>query len=312
VRIGEGAPRCYSRIVRVATAILVAVVLVGCRPTEQGLLTRIEPVSAALANPLRVSRTAFEERPDMVLVEGIGVCALFDPRSCDLVMAWRGSVERLGKVHDFSQATSRPRIADRDGVLVDYLDDALIADDASLSTARPSLEASVDLRGSSDAWLWFEERGRTPVRLDLVCEGGAGPAACFESACHVTSETEWQWNLKRLPRCDGVLTMRLSCATHPKEVRGVRVLRELVAWRDSSGVPLHTRWRGYSLDADGSVRLAFDLARAGERPVLVEQRLSPRADGGIDTAFVGTIPSDALLHLEVPRARSLAGAMATP
>ena len=248
----------------------------------------------------------------MVLIESRRVCAVFDPRTCDLVMVWRGGLDQRGKVHDFSQQTSRARVADRDAVLLDRHDDMLVAETIRLDDDQPVFETTLGLAGTSDAWLWFEETGRTAARFDMTSGDDGSTCSWFESACHITSDTDWQWNLKRLPRTQSALQMRVTSAAHPKLIRNMRLLRETVAWTTPTGLPCPVRWRGYSLLADGSVALRFDLVPAAGAATRLVQRLSPRADGGIDSAFADPPRTGVRLHGEIAGSMSFPGSIDAP
>ena len=211
---------------------------------------------------LIVRRSSFADRPDMVLLDsGAGGHAVFNPRTGSIDMAWRGSVDRRGKVFDFSQETSRASAEDaKRDILVDRLAPEVIAQAIVLDQSAPRFEATFSLAGTADAWIWFEELGRTPVRVDLFDAKTQTNIGWFESACHATSETEWQWNLKRLPRTTGEVRAVITSIRMPKQVRALKILRENVAWTDEHGTPCSVRWRGFEhLDSSTTV-LRFDLS----------------------------------------------------
>lgn len=220
----------------------------------------------------------------MVLLDfGNGAHAAFNPRTGSLDTIWRGSLSRRGKVFDFSQETSRALPLQREI-------------DMRLERTKP-VElvdgASFDLTGTSDAWLWFEEQGRIPLTIELIDVQSERSIASFESATHVTSESEWQWNLKRLPRGHDHLRVNVhlpSQADHRKAIRSMRVLFERTAWT-SSGSDLTVRWRGYDIERDRSVRLRFDLIDAQGSVTPIAQRLRARGECGFESWFEGAIPT---------------------
>ena len=275
-------------------AILVVAILWGC-------VGGAPPASSPHPS---VSRSSFADRPDMVLVDfDNGTHALFNPRTCGLEMAWRGSLDARGKVHDFSQETSRAKVEGEAGeVLVDRVAPGVIADRVTLTSADPRFEANFSLAATADAWLWFEEVGRTPVHVDIADAVSGVSLGWFESACHVTSETDWQWNVKRLPRTTSEVRLALSCATLPKEVRGLRVLRELVAWTDAGGTPRRVRWRGYEYDTTGRTLVHFDLVEDDGSVAPVTCAFTATRNG-FKMDYLKRVPEWARCYGEVPSDR---------
>lgn len=222
----------------------------------------------------------------MVLIDsGIGAHAVFNPRTGSLDMAWRGSVDRRGKVFDFSQETSRASTTDaKRDILLDRLAPEVLAETIVLDQSAPRFEVTFSLAGTADAWIWFEELGRTPLRVDLFDARTHTSIGWFESACHVTSEREWQWNLKRLPRSTGEVRAVLTSVRMPKQVRAVKLLRERVAWTDEQGTACVVRWRGFEhVDAHTTVfRFDLSLPNADTEPA---ELVAQDHDGALTFSF---------------------------
>ena len=242
----------------------------------------------------------------MVLIDfHNGSHALFNPRTCSLDQVWRGSVQWRGKVFDFSQETSQslPLVGPED-FLVNRLAAVPLLESLSLTADEPTARVrGIDLTGTSDAWLWFEERGRAPIRFELLDSKSAAPVAHFESATHVTSDDAWQWNLKRLPRWNGSLDALLTCGTLPKSIRSLRVLLEASAW-SADGTPCAVRWRGYDLEANHSVRLRFEITLPDGRRCPITQFLQGSDGGGCESWFAPPLPTHLQYDGETPSRHS--------
>ena len=225
-----------------------------------------------------VHRAAFRDRAAMVLVDaGNGCWAAFNPRTAGIDLAWRGEVDWRGKVHDFSQETSRPR----GEVLLDRTQPiATLAD----TTLAPGTNVILFTGAGAPGPRWhsllvaFEERSRQPVAVRVTEQDGTERVR-FESATHVSSDSEWQWNFKAIagPTIPFAIEWR-NDGTAPKPLRALRLEGEQVSWTDRDGSPLAVTWRGYETLPD-SVLLHFDLAGADGRGVPVTQRLSPAGRG---------------------------------
>lgn len=233
---------------------------------------------------ITVTRAAFEDHLEMVLLDfGNGAHAAFNPRTASLDTVWRGSLSLRGKVFDFSQETSRAL-------------PLLGPTDMRVERTRPVEAcngATLDLTGTSDAWLWFEEQGRIPLKIELVDAQSEQPVGSFESATHVSSETDWQWNLKRLPRGHDRLRVTVHFPTpamHAKAIRSMRLLVERAAWTGVGG-PLIVRWRGYDIERDSSVRLRFDLIDAQGSVTQVAQRVRAVLPCGFESWYESAMPT---------------------
>lgn len=227
----------------------------------------------------------------MVLIDFQGgVHAAFNPRTCALDMVWKGDVDWKGKVYDFSQSTSQPKSEGGiNSVLLDCLSPVELVSSIHLDGDHPRVQLGpVDLSGTSDAWLWFEEVGRKPVRVEINDAATHAMLSWFESATHVTSDSDWQWNLKRLPRTTSTIDIAFIGTPPSKEVRSVRLLTQRVHWT-SGAVALETRWHGYRFEKDGSLVLKFEILLASGQPMHVEQSLRATV-AGFASSFSGTVP----------------------
>lgn len=245
-------------------------------PMAPGALFLVMLVAAAPAPA--VHRAAFRDRAAMVLIDaGNGCWAAFNPRTAGIDLAWRGDVDWRGKVHDFSQETSRPRgetLLDRTRPI------AALAD----TTLAPGTNVILFTGAGTPGPRWhsllvaFEERSRQPVSV-RVSEADGSERVRFESATHVSSDAEWQWNFKAVggPTLPFAIEWRNE-GTAPKPLRALRLEGEQVAWTDRDGNPLAVAWRGYEPLPD-AVLLHFDLAGADGRRTPVVQRIAAAGRG---------------------------------
>lgn len=235
-------------------------------------------LSLAAAPAPSVHRAAFRDRAAMVLVDaGNGCWAAFNPRTAGIDLAWRGDVDWRGKVHDFSQETSRAR----GEVLLDRTQPiASLAD----TTLAPGTNVILFTGAGAPGPRWhsllvaFEEQSRQPVAV-RVTEPDGSERVRFESATNVSSETEWQWNFRSIrgPALPAAIEWRNE-GTAPKPLRALRLEGEQVAWTDRDGTPLTVTWRGYEPKPD-AVLLHFDLSRADGRSTEITQRISAARRG---------------------------------
>jgi hypothetical protein len=239
----------------------------------------------------------------MVLIDvGNGVWCAFNPRTASYDVVWRGDVEWRGKVHDFSQDTSRPR----GEILRDRTQPVATAPDAVLQPGQ-----TITMRTASGARmpLWhalliaFDEQGRTPVTVRAV-ESDGRERLHFQSCTHVTSDLEWQWNFKIMNGHARPASIEwTNTGTSPKPLRAMRLEGEEVTWIDGGGYALTVNWKGYELTPD-AVLLRFDLVSKDGTRVEASQRVTAKGKGvRIETSG---IPEDYIWFTTLSETRAVA------
>ena len=261
------------------------------------------PATAAPPAAPRVHRAAFRDRAAMVLIDiGNGVWCAFNPRTASYDVVWRGDVEWRGKVHDFSQDTSRPR----GEILRDRTQPVATAPDAVL---QPRQTISMPTASGARMPVWhslliaFEEKGRTPVTVRAV-ENDGRERLHFESCTHVTSDLEWQWNFKIMNGPARPASVEwTNTGTSPKPLRAMRLEGEEVTWMDGEGYGLTVNWKGYELTPD-AVLLRFDLVSKDGTRVEASQRVTAKGKGvRIETSG---IPEDYIWFTTLSDTRAVA------
>ena len=261
------------------------------------------PAPAAPPDAPRVHRAAFRDRAAMVLIDaGNGVRCAFNLRTASYDVIWRGDVEWRGKVHDFSQDTSRPR----GEILRDRTQPVATAPDAILQPGQ-----TISMRTASGARmpLWhalliaFDEQGRTPVTVRAV-ESDGRERLHFQSCTHVTSDLEWQWNFKIMNGPARPASIEwTNTGTSPKPLRTMRLEGEEVTWMDGEGYGLTVNWKGYELTPD-AVLLRFDLVSKDGTRVEASQRVTANGKGvRIETSG---IPEDYIWFTTLSDTRAIA------
>ncbi|MGE0001145.1 MAG: hypothetical protein AB7F50_04440 [Fimbriimonadaceae bacterium] len=253
----------------------------------------IEPTSRA-----SVTRAAFEDRHAMVLVGppdgGAGLWIAFNPRTASIMKVWDGTLDRRGKVFDFSQENSRAEgkvIAAAPDELVRLPDGPAAPRGWQLKDVRwqgggwhfDSAGASItsppfDRKGMQDVYVAFDEASRKArLNVSVLTESGAPTGEQFQSGTHVTSDTEWQWNYKRILVGPGRARVRAfqTAQSDNKSVRNLRVFADPVGWT-WGGVPVRS-----------AQLVAYQLLP--ERAVLIECRLTG-PDGDIEAVTVTVKP----------------------
>ncbi|MBL9141792.1 MAG: hypothetical protein JNK53_07995 [Phycisphaerae bacterium] len=289
------------RMLRSSSDVLLAAAacsLVGCAASAPAARPAQSPAPppasrSELHAVQRVHRASFEDRPGMLLADlGQGWWAAFNPRTCAIDMVWRGDVDWRGKVYDFSQGNSQAR----GSVALTRMDPIAAMEAAVLTDEGPRNRLTgLDLSDFRTAYIAFDEQRRSPVRCELVEHTGGVREVLlsFESSTSHTSETEWMWNFKQVPRavCDRARHASLGMASRAatKPIRNLRVYGERIAWRGAAGAPLPAEWGGYSL-ASGELTLRFTVDGAP-----VELRVAALADGtGVALRWTG-VPTTATL-----------------
>jgi hypothetical protein len=225
-----------------------------------------------------VHRAAFRDRAAMVLVDCCNGCwAAFNPRTAGFDTVWRGDVDWRGKVHDFSQESSRPR-----GTILRDRTQPIAQLDAV--TLQPGEHVTLRTAATTRMPLWhsllvaFDEQVRTPVTV-RVTENDGRDRVRFRSCTNVSSDREWQWNFKSVRGPSRPATVEwINDGTKPKPLRNLRLEGEEVAWMDGAGAALRVTWQGYDVRPDG-VDLRFTLTAKDGTAAPVVQRVAAQGDG---------------------------------
>ena len=261
------------------------------------------PATAAPSAAPRVHRAAFRDRAAMVLIDiGNGVWCAFNPRTASYDVIWRGDVEWRGKVHDFSQDTSRPR----GEILRDRTQPVATTPDVIL---QPRQTISMPTASGARMPVWhslliaFEEKCRTPVTVRAV-ENDGRERFHFQSCTHVTSDLEWQWNFKIMNGPARPASIEwTNTGSAPKPLRAMRLEGEEVTWMDGDGYALTVNWKGYELTPD-AVLLRFDLVSKDGTRVEASQRVTAKGKGvRIETSG---IPEDYIWFTTLSETRAVA------
>lgn len=242
------------------------------------VLALLAGASTAPTAPPAVHRAAFRDRAAMVLVDaGNGCWAAFNPRTASFDAVWRGEVDWRGKVHDFSQETSRPRgemLRDRTRPIAQI----------EQVTLQPGEHVTLRTAATTRMPLWssllvaFDEQVRTPVTV-RVTENDGRDRLRFQSCTNVSSDREWQWNFRTVHGPSRPATVEwINEGAKPKPLRNLRLEGEEVAWMDGAGGALRVTWQGYDLRADG-VDLRFTLTAKDGTAAQVVQRVAPQGTG---------------------------------
>ncbi len=252
-----------------------------------------------------VHRLAFEDRSRMVLLRmPKGLWIAFNPATCAVQKAWRGSVAWKGKVFDFSQGNSQAQgtslyespsvLASADGAGpgagwqtqgVTLGQGAFQFSDQGGQIA--SLE--IDAEGWSNIFAAYEETSRKgPFRFEV--RSGDAVEQWFETTMHGASETDWQWGMKLLePRSSRFRLVVEQAPGLQKRLRRLRITGDRAPYWQG-GRPLLARWRGYRI-ADESrpeIELRYDLL--AQPPVAVRHTFAP-TESGWEERIEGDFPA---------------------
>lgn len=298
-------------------------VLFGTRDATR--TSSIESVAQDRGRDPWVFRALFEDRTRMLLIAaGDDWWFAFNPDIGGWHRVWQGSVDFRGKVWDFSQDNSRATgetiLAPPDELLslreevfgVDALDwqfDRVIYQDGGwrFDGANASITSpDIDLTGWLRLYLAFDERSRSgPIRVEVLDASNDELviAQWFDSTMHGSSDTDWQWNFKRItPQLESARIRFVQReAKHSKSVRAIRLFGDRAAWftevrRDNGDTELtmpEPVFRGYQLiNQTEAVVLEYDLLLPDGRKIALAHRADRRkgAPGVEETIIVRDKP----------------------
>ena len=264
------------------------------------LLTQQEPI-VPIARPgvdgrgrdPWVFRCIFEDRTRMVILAvAPDWWMAFNPETCAMHKVWRGKMDFRGKVWDFSQENSRAegqvffaspselwRMPVND--IGRWKASGLTWDSNGWKLAPGGVvdSATFSLQGWQRVFVAFDETGRQ-ARFDVRIRSG-GEEQQFGSATHVSSDTDWQWNFKRveIPASEGTTVRVTNPGSTAKKLRNLRMYGDRPSWFDTEGRPLKVIWRGYDLIRQTKgVTLRYDLMLPSGDRVAVQH--SPDLENG--------------------------------
>jgi len=210
-----------------------------------------------------VFRAIFEDRTRMViLAPAPDWWMAFNPETGAMHKVWRGKMDFRGKVWDFSQdnsrATGRVYLASP-SLLWQLPDDGRLPADWSaqgvtfangswnLAPGATLKAPSIDASGWRRVFVAFDETSRKgPFRVTIANEGSPAAAQWFDSALSVGSETDWQWNFKRIADPGAQMVVKVETPV-AKKLRGLRLYGDRPSWFDGRGRELTVLWDGYEL-----------------------------------------------------------------
>ena len=232
----------------------------------------------------------------------------FNPETCAMHKVWQGKMDFRGKVWDFSQDNSRAegrilfaspseiwRLADDGRVPDGWKSDGLVPEKGgwTFPTSGAKLTSPpFDASGWRRVFLAFDETGRKGrVHVELADQAGRAAPQWFESATSVDSDTNWQWNFKRVERPTSSLRVTLSSTVPGKRVRNLRMYGDRPSWAGADGRPLSVVWGGYGLtDKTKAVDIDYTLRLPSGKSVSVRHRPESTQDGWTETLTVKGLP----------------------
>lgn len=259
-----------------------------------------------------VFRCIFEDRTRMVIIASKpDVWMAFNPETCALHKVWRGKVDFRGKVWDFSQENSRAvgqaffaspselwRMPIKDIGRWKASGLTWEGDGWRLDPGGTVNSATFSLEGWQRVFIAFDETGRK-ARYDLRIRSG-GREQQFGSATHVSSDTDWQWNFKRVevPASEGTTVTLTNPGNLPKKLRNLRMYGDRPSWLDAGGKPLRVVWRGYDLIGQTKgVVLRYDIILHSGARVAVRHQPEVESEAWVETLSITGLPAGESVRL---------------
>ena len=186
----------------------------------------------------------------------------FNPETCAMHKVWQGKMDFRGKVWDFSQDNSRAQgkiflaspselTALTDGNLGPWKSDGVTSESDGWtfqSTSSKLQSPYLDASGWQRVFVAFDETGKKGrFRIDILDRSGQKAPQWFESTTSVDSETNWQWNFKRIERPSKGMSVTVTSNVAGKRLRRLRLYGDRPSWFDSKGNALDVIWDGYEL-----------------------------------------------------------------
>lgn len=225
----------------------------------------------------------------------------FNPETCALHKVWQGKMDFRGKVWDFSQNNSRAegrvlfaapseiaRLTDGDLPSGWKTESVTSEKDGWTFTSRNSRMTSppIDAGGWQRVFAAFDETGRKGrFRVDIKDLTGEQAPQWFESATSVDSESNWQWNFKRIERPSRSMEVTVTSLVDGKRLRNLRLYGDRPSWLDDQGNALPVRWGGFGLKGQTkSVDLDYTLTLKSGQAVRVVHR--PEIQNGVWSEWI--------------------------
>lgn len=231
----------------------------------------------------------------------------FNPETCAIHKVWQGKVDFRGKVWDFSQNNSRAagriyyaaptelwRLPNGDhpnGWKFDGVGEvkgAWTFPETKATLSTPVFNAS----GWRKLFLSFDESGRKGrFQVDIKDMSGKAKPQMFQSALSAGSETDFQFNFKRVERPTAAMQIEIHGLGPGKKLRNLRLYGDRSSWVDSNGIQVETIWGGYELvQQTKGVWLHYGVRLGSGKVVQVQHQPEITATGWTETFMISGLP----------------------
>ncbi len=225
-----------------------------------------------------VFRAVFEDRPKSVIVAaGNGYWFAFNPATCAFHKIWKGEIDLLGKVYDFSQDNSHSK----GEILAKSYDEIFVLPNGELPKGWTSngvnykegwvftgdgatiTSPEFDLSGYDNLYIAFDEKSKKGrLRIEVLHDEKV--AEYFQSSTDVSSDTNWMWNFKYLlDRGEkSRIQFKQDRATDTKMMRSARMFGDRPGWALQHGNSIESaipKFLGYQVDGTRSCRIFFEI-----------------------------------------------------
>lgn len=292
--------------------VLSAVALMGTGQDPSGEPPAMRPGVDGRGRDPWVFRAIFEDRTRMVMITPSPEWWMaFNPETGAMHKVWRGSMDFRGKVWDFSQdnsrATGRVYFASP-STLWQLPDDGKLpegwaAQGVAFANGGWSFSPNafltsppVDGSGWHRVFVAFDETNRKG-RFRVTVGNGEDSPQWFESATSVGSDTDWQWNFKRIEQPSKGMVVKVESPV-AKRLRALRVYGDRPSWFDSNGRELAVQWDGYEVvGKTKAVILRVRLKFPNGRIVTVSHRPEVIPNGWTEMWQVSGLPKGESIQL---------------
>ena len=258
-----------------------------------------------------VFRSVFEDRTRMLtLAPAPDFWMVFNPETCAFYKIWQGSVDFRGKVWDFSQDNSRAKGRVLFASPTQVTDQTWKAVDATEGKGVWTFsKAGATLSGEpfdgSDWWrmfISFDETSRKGrFRVDIKDLDGKTTPQYFRSATAVGSESEFQFNFKRVERPSSKMSVTVTSEIAGKKLRNFRIYADKPSWYGGDGKPLEVIWKGYELlKQTQGVIIRYQLRIASGQIVSIVHQPDSTKNGWKESLTLSGLPEGQTITLRRP------------
>jgi hypothetical protein len=211
----------------------------------------------------------------------------FNPETGAMHKVWQGKMDFRGKVWDFSQDNSRAegriyfaapnelwRLPDDGKFPAGCTSNNVVPDKQSWTFSSGAFVTSptIDATGWHRVFVAFDEtskKGR--FKVTVSDDQNQTEPQWFTSATSVGSDTDWQWNFKRIERPSSKMIVKVESPV-AKKLRQFRIYGDKSSWFDGKGHELAVIWDGYELvNQTKAVRIHLRLQWPGDQVTTVTQ-----------------------------------------